>query len=89
MARRVVLMASHIISPMCVGPAKVLASQINKQNRRRRGPSKQRYKSEKQSVSYLIGGTEDVFVGALYVNMDTVSEEKTSWCKNYQSTILK
>ena len=53
----------------------------NKPNRRRIGPSKQRYKSETLSVSSLTDSTEDVFVGALYVNIDTVSEEKTSWCK--------
>ena len=51
---------------------------VNKPNRRRRGPSKQRYKSETRSVSSLTDSTEDVFVGALYVNIDTVSEEKTS-----------
>ena len=51
---------------------------IDKPNRHRRGPSQQRQKNETQSISSQTDGVNEVFVGALYVSIETISEEKTS-----------
>ena len=38
-------------------------------------------RSESRSVSSLTDGMEEVFVCVLFINIDTVSKEKTSWYK--------